>query len=70
VSLGGKLLIEMGQEGQNFGIFAILPQIGRIMPLTLPLRLEPQPLVPKPSQSPTPATPEQKDNPPGGEKTP
>jgi hypothetical protein len=70
VSLGGKVLVEMGQQGQNFGVFAILPQIGQIMPLTLPLRMEPQGLVPKPSQSPTPATPEQKENPPSGEKTP
>jgi hypothetical protein len=70
VGLGGKVLVEMGQEGQNFGVFAILPQIGRVMPLTLPLRLEPQPVVPKPSQSQTPATPDQKENPQSGGKAP
>ncbi|MGA2798213.1 MAG: hypothetical protein ABSE63_11580 [Thermoguttaceae bacterium] len=69
MELGGKVVVEMGQEGQNFGVFAKLPQ-GQIMPLTLPLRLEPQPLVPKPSQSPAPNTPEQKENPPSGGKTP
>ena len=70
VELGGKVMIEMGQEAQNFGVFAKLPQIGQVVPLTLPLRMEPQSLVPKPSQSPTPNTPEQKDNPPSGGKTP
>lgn len=70
VGLGGKVLVEMGQEGQNFGVFAKLPQIGQAIPLTLPLRLEPQPRVPKPSQSPTPTTPQQQGSPPSGGKTP
>jgi len=69
VELGGKILLEMGQEGQNLGVFAKLPQ-GQLVPLTLPLRMEPQSLVPKPSQSPTPATPQQQEIPASGGNTP
>jgi hypothetical protein len=67
VGSGGKVLVEMGHEGQNFGVFAKLPQ-GQIVPLTLPWRIEPQNLVPKPSQS--PATPQQQGKPASGGKTP
>jgi len=69
VGLGGKVLVEMGQEGQNFGVFAKLPQ-GQIVPLTLLWRMESQSLVPKPSQSPTPATPQQQEIPASGGNTP
>ena len=69
VGLGGKVRIEMGQEGQNLGVFAKLPQIGQTITLTPPLRMEPKPLTPKPSQSPAPTTPQQQATQPGG-KTP
>jgi hypothetical protein len=56
VGLGGKVLPSMGEEGQNFGVFAQFPQIGQTLPLTPPWRLETKPRVPKPSQIPTPIT--------------
>jgi hypothetical protein len=65
----GNVLVEMGQEGQNFGVFARLPQSGQIVPLTIPLRMEPQSLVPKPSQSPAPTNPEKQEKSSEGEKT-
>jgi hypothetical protein len=70
VGLGGKVLVSMGEEGQNFGVFAQFPQIGQTIPLTSPWRLETKPGVPKPSQTPTPIAPQQPANPPSGGKTP
>ncbi|MGD0518140.1 MAG: hypothetical protein ABSA26_11455 [Thermoguttaceae bacterium] len=66
----GKILVAMGEEGQNFGVFAHFPQIGQTLPLTSPWRLETKPGVPKPSQIPTPITPQQPANPPSSGKTP
>jgi hypothetical protein len=70
VGLGGKVLVSMGEDGQNFGVFAQFPQIGQTIPLTSPWRLETKPGVPKPSQTPTPIAPQQPANPPSGGKTP
>jgi len=70
VGLDGKVLVAMGEEGQNFGVFAHFPQIGHTLPLTSPWRLETKPGVPKPSQIPTPITPQQPANPPSSGKTP
>ena len=66
----GKILVAMGEEGQNIGVFAHFPQIGQTLPLTPPWRLETKPGVPKPSQTPTPIAPLQPANPPSSGKTP
>ncbi|MGD0654798.1 MAG: hypothetical protein ABSA16_10675 [Thermoguttaceae bacterium] len=70
VGLDGKVLVAMGEEGQNIGVFAHFPQIGQTLPLTPPWRLETKPGVPKPSQTPTPIAPLQPANPPSSGKTP
>ena len=82
VGLGGKVLLQMGQEGQNIGVFANFPQIGQSATLTLPLRIDVQPSVPKSSQTPSSQTPapgstqqqqqppQQQNTPPGAGKTP
>ncbi len=70
VGLGGQVWVEMGQEGQNVGVFAKLPQIGQIVPLTSPWPVAPQARTPKPSQSPAPAAPQQPGNQPGDGNTP
>ncbi len=79
VGLGGKVLVEMGNEGQNFGVFAQFPQIGRTIPLTSPWQFPAATTAPKPSQTPGPITPPQQGNQPappqqgtqpGGGKTP
>lgn len=66
----GKVLVEMGHEGQNFGVFAQLPQAGPPFPLTSPWRFETKVAAPKPSQSPAPITLPQQGNQPSGGKTP
>jgi hypothetical protein len=66
----GNVLVAMGEEGQNIGVFAHFPQIGQTLPLTPPWRLETKPGVPKPSQTPTPIAPLQPANPPSSGKTP
>jgi hypothetical protein len=67
---GGRVLVEMGHEGQNFGVFGQFPQAGPPFLLTLPWPVETKSVTPKPSQNPAPITPPQKANPPGGGQTP
>ena len=65
VSEEGKVVV-VGHVGQNMGVFAQIPAIGQMIPLTLPLRLEI-----KRSASPPPQeqSPDAKDIPPdSGEK--
>jgi hypothetical protein len=53
----GKILVAMGHEGDNFGVFAQYPQAGPPFPLTSPNRLSP---LPKIQQNATPlSTPSQ-----------
>jgi hypothetical protein len=56
-ALGGKVLLQMGQEGQNIGVFANFPQIHQSAALTLPLRIDLTPTIPKSSQTPSLQTP-------------
>ena len=62
VGRGGKI-VAMGHEGQNFGVFAQIPQVG-IFPLTSPWRFEPKTGTQKPPQTPSPIIPQQDNNPP------
>jgi hypothetical protein len=70
VGRNGTVIVEMGVEGQNFGVFAKFPSTGLTFPLTSPNSLEPKTTTPKPSQTPAPITPPEKENPPGGGKSP
>jgi hypothetical protein len=70
VGSGGNVLVAMGHEGQNFGVFAQFPQVGPPFPLTSPWRYETKTGIPKPSQTPGPITPQQPGNPPGSGTTP
>jgi hypothetical protein len=68
VGLGGNVVLAMGAEGQNIGIFAHFPRIGQVFPLTSPVpgpggQQSPQ------SPSPTPSVPPPGGSPSGG-KTP
>jgi hypothetical protein len=40
IARGGKLALIMADIGQNFGVFAELPDLAQLIPLTLPWRLE------------------------------
>ena len=46
----GRVMLMMGYFGQNFGLFAQIPQLGAPIPLTLPLRFEPRPSPGQPSK--------------------
>jgi hypothetical protein len=70
VGRNGTVIVEMGVEGPNFGVFAKFPQTGLTFPLTSPNSLEPKIATPKPSQTPAPVTPPEKEKQPGGEKSP
>jgi len=70
VGHGGKVLVAMGHEGQNFGVFAQFPQVGPPFPLTSPWRFETKSSTPKSSQTPAPITIPKQENPPGGGQTP
>jgi hypothetical protein len=70
VGLDGNVLMVMGEEGQNIGVFAHFPQIGQTIPLTPPLRIEPKSNAPKPTPTPTPVVPQQPANPSTGGKKP
>jgi hypothetical protein len=65
--LGGKVLVEMGTEGQNFGVFAQFPQIGRTIPLTSPWQFSTGGGGPRPSQTPGAVAPQQPESPRGTE---
>jgi hypothetical protein len=57
----GQVLVAMGHEGRNFGVFAQFPQVGPPFPLTSPWRFQAQPTAPKLTPSPAPRTsPEEK----------
>jgi hypothetical protein len=60
----GRLGLTLGDTGQNFGLFAELPELGQVIPLTLPLRFGGKPSVPQPPKEPT--APEK----PAGRQTP
>jgi hypothetical protein len=64
VGHGGKVLVAMGHEGQNFGVFAQFPQVGPPFPLTSPWRFETKSSTPKQSQTPAPITIPKQENPP------
>jgi hypothetical protein len=66
----GKVIVEMGHEGDNFGVFALFPQVGQTLPLTSPLRFGTTTATPKPSQATPPIVTPQQGNPTGGGKTP
>ena len=70
VGHGGKVLVAMGHEGQNFGVFAQFPQVGPPFPLTPAWRIDAKTVTPKPSQIPAPITTPQQGNPPSGGNTP
>lgn len=52
IGRAGRLVLAMGDTGQNFGVFAELPELGQIIPLTLPWRFGTKPVVPQPSNKP------------------
>ncbi len=64
VGHSGKVLVAMGHEGQNFGVFAQFPQIGQTIPLTSPWRLDTKTTPPKPPTPLAPVTPPQQSTPP------
>jgi hypothetical protein len=70
VGQSGKVLIAMGHDGQNSGVFAELPQVGLTYPLTPIYRPGTNPTIQKPSQSPSPVIPLQKEKPQEEEKKP
>jgi hypothetical protein len=49
VERNGKLMLILGDTGENFGVFADLPNLGKLIPLTLPWPFENAP--PKPQSS-------------------
>jgi hypothetical protein len=51
VGLGGNVVVAMGEEGQNIGVYAHFPRLGQTYPLTTPL---PVPGIQKSPQSPSP----------------
>jgi hypothetical protein len=53
----GKVILTMGDTGQSFGVFAELPDLGQLIPLTVPLRLEVKPIAPNPPKSSAPHGP-------------
>jgi hypothetical protein len=48
----GKVILVMGHTGQNFGVFAQVPELGPPIPLTLPWRFEAKPSHPQPPKEP------------------
>jgi hypothetical protein len=48
---GGRLALFLGDTGQNFGLFAEISGLGRLIPLSIPWRLEKKPAASKPSGS-------------------
>ena len=57
IQRAGKLALILGDTGKNFGVFAELPGLGQLIPLTLPWRFESKPSVPQPpEQSDAPAS--------------
>ena len=70
---GGKVLVAMGSEGQNYGVFGQFPQIGPPFPLTSPNRFDIKAITPKSTQTPAPLTPPappQQENKPSSGNTP
>jgi hypothetical protein len=57
VGRAGRLVLAMGDLGQGFGVFAELPEIGKLIPLTTPWRFD---VSPKPKEPPKGASPEPK----------
>jgi hypothetical protein len=58
----GQVLVAMGHDGENFGVFAQFPQTGRPQfPITTPSRFQSQPLLPKSTPNTQPE--EKKDEP-------
>ena len=55
VGRAGKLMLILGDTGQNFGVFAELPGLGQLIPLTVPWRFENRPSMPKPPRQPAAA---------------
>ena len=86
VGHSGRVLVAMGHEAQNFGVFAQFPQVGPPFPLTSPWRVQTKTTTPKPSKTTEPITPSEQTipqsnqpsaspattppTPPGKEKTP
>ncbi len=62
IERGGHLALMLGDTGQNFGLFAEIAGLGRLIPLSIPWRFEKKPAGAKPPQSPT----NPKDKPVGG----
>lgn len=50
IQRAGKLALILGDTGQNFGVFAELPGLGQLIPLTFPWRFESKPSVPQPPE--------------------
>jgi hypothetical protein len=57
IERAGKLELILGDTGKTFGLFAELPGLGQLIPLTLPLRFENKPGVPTPPKQPASAVP-------------
>jgi hypothetical protein len=57
IERAGKLALFLGDTGKNFGVFAELPGLGQLIPLTIPWRFESKPGVPKPPKQPASAAP-------------
>jgi hypothetical protein len=53
IERGGRMALFLGDTGQNFGLFAEIPGLGRLIPLSIPWRFEKKPATPKPPESPT-----------------
>lgn len=53
VERSGKLALILGDTGQSFGVFAEIPGLGQLIPLTLPWKVENKPAGTKPAVKPS-----------------
>jgi hypothetical protein len=66
IERSGRMALILGDTGQNFGVFAEVPSLGQLIPLTLPWRIENKPGGLKPSTKTT--TPDHQEKVPSGSR--